>query len=287
LALGVAAAAGMACGPDPIELPEPPLAAETAAIAAEYAAPSGTLDGAALRQTAADVRARVEELDMPWLPRLLSSLLTRLQRRFDSAGLPQDPTAPRDTDRAVIKAVIDLDFVCPGWADPPGPPNSDENGKLRVTALVIDARLQPTIWGTASGCRARIEPLGNTPLVPATLEATVPDAGAPPAAPTDAAPAASPPALDAFLDGSLLLYLYGPLPESNLDADFLMRFTAQIGIGERTRKLDVDLRWIDRQLEFRHPVADGNIIVGIGLTRFTLRGRNLSVTCDATTLSCE
>jgi hypothetical protein len=271
-----------ACGPDAIDLPEPPLQEETAAITAEYDAPSGTLDRDRLRQMAGDVRERLDELQLRWLPRLVSTALTRLQRRFEEAGLPGDPTAPRDTNRANIKAVVNLDSVCSGWSDPPGPPNREENGSMKVTALVVDSQLQGNLWGSAFECRSRVEPLpsilpGDAPLVPATAEV----------APPEATPNVADPGLDILLDGTLLVHLYGPLPQSLIDADFLTRFVGQVTVGDRTVELDVDLRWIDRQLEFRQPVEDGNVIVASGLTRFTLRGQNLTVTCDATTLACQ
>jgi hypothetical protein len=269
-----------ACGPDPINLPEPPLGEETAAIAAEYDAPSGSLDRDELRQLAGDVHDRLEELQLRWLPRLVSTALSRLRRRFEEAGLPQDPTASRDTDRANIKAVVKLDSVCSGSSDPPGPPNREANGSIQVTALVVDSQLQGDIWGSALECRPRVEPLqsippGDAPLVPATAEVTAPEA------------TPNLPSPDILLDGTLLVHLYGPLPESIIDADFLARFVGQVAVGERTLALDVDLRWIDRQLEFRHPVEDGDVIVARGPTSFTLRGKNLTVTCDATTLACQ
>lgn len=243
-----------ACGADPIDLPAPAREDEMSAIAAEYESPTGSLNPDQLSSTAESVSARIDDLDLKWLVRLLSLVLERLDKRLDDSGLPEDPNE-RDEDRASVDAVIDLDYVCSGWEEGSAPA-PEKNGSVALTALVVDTTLQPDIWGELSGCRARVDSVEPVPL-------------------------------DVLADGEVSVHLYGPLPESELDGDFLVRFVGQGGVRERTRKLDVDVRWIDQQLEFRHAVDDGVIIVGIGLTTFTLRGSNLVVTCDATTLACE
>jgi len=245
---------------DEVEIPTSPEAEETDAIVLVYETPTGSLDTASLPQTLEDARARIEELDIGWMPRPISETLTRLRQRFAAGGMPADPAAPKDSDRADMTAVIDLTHVCTGWDDPQGPPNMTENGTLQLTAIVEKTRLQRQLWGTASACRWRLDPVENTEVDP------VPQA---------------------FVDGTLILYLYGPLPQAWVDADFLLRFTGQLGRQDQVREREFDFRFVDGVVELRHPVADGEIIVGIGLTTFTLRASNATYTCDRATLSCS
>ena len=244
---------------DGVEIPTSPEAQETDAIVLVYESPTGSLDTAMLQQTADAARARIDELDVGWMPRLMSEVLMRLRQRFEAGGMPADPAAPTDSDRADMTAVIDLTHVCTGWDDPLSPPNMPENGSLQLTAIVEKTRLQRQLWGTASACRWRLDPVEATERVSS---------------------------VEAFVDGTLILYLYGPLPQAWVDADFLLRFTGQLGRQDQVRERDFDFRFVDGVVELRHPVEDGEIIVGIGLTTLTLRGSNATVTCDLITRSC-
>ena len=244
---------------DEVEIPTSPEAEETDAIVLVYETPTGSLDTTMLQETADAARARIDELDIGWMPRLISGALTRLRQRFDAGGMPADPTASTDSDRADMTAVIDLTHVCKGWDDPLAPPNMTENGSVQLTAIVEKSRLQRQLWGTASACRWMPDPVEVTELDPL---------------------------VQAFVDGTLILYLYGPLPEEWIDADFLLRFTGQLGRQDQVRERDFDFRFVDGVIELRHPVDDGEIIVGVGLTTLTLRGSNATVTCDLITRSC-
>lgn len=228
-----------------------------------YEMPTGTLDTARVNQIAEDVRARIDELEMDWLPAVMSRVLVRLQERFEAGGLPDDPEAPPDSDRGNVKAVVDLLRVCPGWLDPPSSPDAAENGSVQVTALVENTRIERLLWGTATDCRWRLSLTDGMALSRAVD-----------------------PTINAIFDGTLILYLYGPLPREGGEAAFFMRFTGELGREERVRQLSFDFRVLEGQIEVRHPVEDGDIIVKLGLGTFTLRGANASYACDLATLSC-
>jgi hypothetical protein len=93
-------------------------------------------------------------------------------------------------------------------------------------------------------------------------------------------------ALNAFLSGTLIVFLYGPLPMAVADADFLLRFEGEIGRDQRVAALSFDFRLMDGRIEVRHAVPDGDIVVGIGSGALTFRGQNGTFTCDLATLSC-
>jgi hypothetical protein len=264
LGAGFAAIAATGCGPDPVDVPTPPLAEETAAIVATYDAPTGSIDTANLQRTVQQAGARLEELNLDWLPDLIAEALTRLRTRFDEGGLPADPAAPPDDDRARITAVVNLTRICRGWDDPAGPPNAAANGDIEVTAVVEATQLTRQAWGTATACHARLDPIDTPVLDEVALSSGV----------------------NAFVDGTLILYLFGPLPRTGSEADFLLRFSGQIGRQEQPRSASFDFRVVDRKVEFRHAVADGDIIVGVGATSLTLRGSNATFTCDLATASC-
>jgi hypothetical protein len=205
----------------------------------------------------------MDALDIDWLPELMLRVFVRMRERTEAGGLPDDPAAPRESDRAIIRAVIDVRRVCPGWSDPPSAPNDVENGSVQLTALVENTRLEPFIWGTAVGCRWRLNLTDGMALSRAVD-----------------------PIVNASLDGTMILYLYGPLPRAGGDAAFFMRFTGELGREELVQPLSFDFRVLEGQIEVRHPVDDGDIIVSFGLGTFSLRGGNATFSCDLATLSC-
>jgi hypothetical protein len=256
----VAGGGSAACGPDSVTLPTPPLAEETAAVAAVYDAPTGTIDTDRLTELRAQIQTRIDDLELDWLPGQIADALVRLRRPFDDDALPADPAAADDPDRATLRAVVRATRICGGWAESPGPPNAAENGSIELTAVVEEGRLRPELWGVATGCRTRIEPTGD--------------------------PGVAALALNASVDGTLIVVLYGPLPHEIAEAKFLLRFEGQIGRGDRVRTLSFDFRILGANIEFRHAVDDGDIIVGVGIGTFTLRGRNGTFTCDLALQSC-
>ena len=64
--------------------------AETAALVMTYQMPTATLDTSNIDQVRADAQARLDELNLDWLPDLLSDAVTRLRTRLDDGGLPDD-----------------------------------------------------------------------------------------------------------------------------------------------------------------------------------------------------
>jgi hypothetical protein len=245
---------------DPPELPEPPAAEQTQAILAEYESPSGTIDPDELAGTLERVRVRLDELNVSYLPELMVRLLTALRRRFDASSLPDDPTERADTGRPLITGSVEIDRVCQGWADPPGPPAAEQNGNVQITAIIEKSTLSSRLWGTATQCQEPLTPFDTTlPL----------------------------PSIHAFLDGTLIIHLYGELPRSAGDADFWAGFSGTLGRDANVREVSFDFRVVERRIEFRHPVDDGNIIIGVGLTSLELRGAGASYSCELATGSCE
>jgi hypothetical protein len=258
LAASVGGAA--ACGPDSVALPTPPLEAETTAVAAVYDAPTGTIDIDHLTQLAAEIQARIEDLQLDWLPGQIAEALVRLRQPFDDDAFPTDPAAAEDEDRARVRAVVGVTRICSGWAVPPGPLDAAENGSIELTAVVEDGRLRREAWGVATACRTRIA-LNSAPEVAAL-------------------------ALNASVDGTLIVYLYGPLPRSIGEAKFLLRFDGEIGRADHVGALSFDFRILGASIEFRYGVDDGDIIVGIGIGTLTLQGQNGTFTCDLALRSC-
>jgi hypothetical protein len=259
--LGWAFGATLAACSDGVELPAPPAPEATDAILAEYESPSGTVDDAALNDTLEGVRLRLDELDIAYLPKLIVELLTALGRRADSSSLPNDPNEPPDPDRPIISAVVELERVCHGWTDPVGPPAAEENGSADITATFRKSKLDARLWGTATRCRERL---------------TLDDAGV-----------ALPP-IHLFLDGTLIIHLYGPLPRYSEQAAFWVGFSGAVGRESNVHDdVSFDFRVIERRLEFRHPVADGDIIIGVGLTSVEMRSADASFQCDLATETCQ
>ena len=253
-AIGAALLLG-GCGPDPVQLPTPPMQSEIAAVIAAYDSPTGTIDTANIQATLTAAEARLEELQLDWLPELVSELLGRLDQRLNESGLASDPAVTFDDDRPIIDAVATVNHICRGWQDPPGPPDAAANGSLNLTAVVEDGRLQRAAWATASNCHARVLPVGQM-------------------------------AFDGFLDGSVVVYLLGPPSGEVSTARFLFYMNGTIGVAGRMTSGSFDFRIIDGQLEFRLQQPDGDVVVSVGLTTLTIRDRNALYSCDLVARSC-
>ena len=260
-AVGLLAAAGaVGCGSDPVEAPLPPDVAETAAIVAAYETPSGSIDRAELAEVAARVRGRLEDLQLDGPAKLMAAALTRLRQRFADGGVPVDPAATEDTDRARLRAVARVTRTCPGFHDAPPTPDAEQNGRVELTATVREGELGRYLWGRATACRSWIDPSETSIL--------------------------SEP-LDFVIDGTLHVYLYAPLPRTPRDASFLLRFAGEIGGRQSVHSIDFDVRLMNLVLEFRHGVGDGHIVVAVGLDEFTLRAKNGSFRCSLRSLACS
>jgi hypothetical protein len=256
-----ALAASLASCGDSIDLPAPPEQEQTLAIVQAYEMPTGSIDLASLDALTASVKARIEERRLDLLTRLVSEALAGLRERLDDSSIPADPAATVDTDRAVIDAVVKLTRICRGYGAEGSTPDEAVNGNIALTTTVVDSKLGEQIWGSFNDCRGTLAPEASDNVSSA---------------------------LSLFADGGLLIYLYGPLPVVSIDADFLARFRGDLGQQEGdVRSLDFDFRFIDRVIEFRHAVVDGEIIVGVNPAQFTLRGSNASYTCDFVERTCD
>jgi hypothetical protein len=263
IAFAALAGTAAACGPDEVVLPDAPRADEVDAVAAIYESPTGTIDTAHIQETLAAVSVRLAELHLDWLPKLVSESLQRLRRRLADGELSTDPDAVVEEDHTIIDALIEGRQICRGWSDPAGLPDA-ANGTLELTAVVDDGKLRQDVWGTATDCRTRLDPLDNSGSLGITPS----------------------PSVNLFVDGSLDIRLYGPLPRSVGEAKFLFLLAGRID-PDRTTDAEVDFRVLEGQLAFRFAVSDGDIIVEIAATSVSLRGRNGIFVCDLTTLSCQ
>jgi len=244
-----------ACGPEPVTLPEPPKASETAQLAATYDNPTAVLDTSNIEAVAADARARLADLNLAWLPDLAVDTLTRARGRMSDGGLPTDPAVTEDTSRPIIRAAVDVHRVCVGWSDPAGLPDEAANGAIHLTAIVEDGRLDPELWGPVSACRTRVV------VGPAAIEAT--------------------------FDGTLIIYLLAPLPQRPADGQFLLSFEGTIGANGQTHQAAFDFEYLQGSIRFRVPVASGgDAIVTVGTT-FGVEGANAGFTCDLTARTCQ
>jgi len=251
------------CNED-VVLPTPPMADETARLVALYEMPTAVLDTSNIEQARADAQARLDELNLAWLPDLVSQVLTRLRQRLDDSGLPQDPAETPDPRFAQLTAVVEVDRICAGWEDPAGPPDASANGSINVTGIVDTGRINPEIWGTATACKARFPPATSssalTPITPSVLEAT--------------------------LDGTLIIYLLGPPPRTGTDARFLLTFTGMLGTDDQVRSASFDFEVHDTSIKFRVPAGGGDAIVTVGTT-LGIQGANAGFACDLTQLTCQ
>ena len=261
----VLAALGLGCGPGTVTLPTPPMEAETAALVMTYQMPAGNLDTSNINQVLSDAQTRLNQLNLDWLPDLLSDALAQLRTRLDAAGLPDDPTSMPDTRKGQLTAVVTVTRICAGWSDPAGPPDQAANGSVEVNAIVDTGKLNPEIWGTATSCLARFPPAGSTGAV-ASATSTV---------------------VNATLNGTLILYSLGPLPSDPSDAQLLVVFSGSLGVGAQVGSASFDFEISKSQVKFRVPVASGgDAIVTVGTT-LGIQGANAGFSCDLTTLTCQ
>ena len=128
---------------------------------------------------------------------------------------------------------------------PAGEPSLSE----REAIITVGER---TIWGTATNCQERIPVAGQV-------------------------------SVDAHLDGTLILYLYGALPNDVSQLALLVRVERPAS-GSAS---GFDFRIIASAVEFRLPQPSGDIIVGVGSGTLTLRGSNQTLVCTVGSGSCS
>ncbi len=262
--LAVAAAAFLAsCGPDTITLPTPPMAMETQQLVALYDMPTATLDTSNIDQVRADAQARLDELNVDWLPNVVSDALARLRARLAAGSLPTDPASQPKARRAQVTAVVEVQRICVGWDNPPSAPDQATNGSIDLTAIVDTGKIKPEAWATASSCRVRFPPADNNGAIvvmPSVVQAT--------------------------LDGTLIIYLLAPLPSDPADASFLLSFSGSISRGDQMKSASFDFQVVDKSVRFRVPAGGGDAIVTVGTT-LGIQGANAGFSCDLTTLTCQ
>jgi hypothetical protein len=263
-ALAAAAAAFLvSCGPETITLPDPPMAAETQQLVALYDMPTATLDTSNIDQVRADAQARLDELNLDWLPGVISDLLARLRTRLDAGGLSSDPATQPEARRAQLTAVANIHRICLGWDNPASAPDEATNGALDLTAIVDTGKLNPEAWATAKACRVRFPPADNSGAI--VIMPTV---------------------VNATLDGTLIIYALAPLPADAADAQFLVSFTGSISNGDQTKSASFDFEVVNKSVRFRVPANGGDAIVTVGAT-LGIQGANAGFSCDLRTLTCQ
>jgi hypothetical protein len=260
-----------------LNIPTPPMQAETQAIAADYETPKGTVDIAHIQTLLDAVNVKLPNLDLGWLPDFAANLLASFNERLKQSGLPDDPDASTETHHFILSAVVDVHRICDGFDNPPGPVDA-ANGAIDATAVVQDGRLQPEVWGVATACKTNLSVVGNQPLFGGqSLASGLSLLGIQTASG------------NGTLDGMMIIYLLGPLPTDVSNARFLFTYNGQITVGNQTANSSIDFRVFDGRLDFRIPVSDGNVVVETGTTgsSVTLRGSNGTFVCDLTALSCQ
>jgi len=232
--------------------------AETQAIVAEYERPTGSVDIGLVQAVLDAVNAKLPNLNLDWLPNFAADLLTGLHDRLQQSDLPDSPDGSVETHHFILSAVVNLHRICPGFDDPPGPVDM-ANGHVDSTGIVKDGALEPEVWGVAAGCKTSLSLYGGKAV-----------------------------SGNATLDGTVILYLLGPLPTSLSNARFLLRYDGQLALGNQTGDTSIDLRIFDGLVGFRVPVTDGNIVVEKGTgSSVTLRASNGTFACDLTARSCQ
>jgi hypothetical protein len=246
------------CGPDPVVLPTPPMQTEMAALVAAYDSPTGTFDTAKAEDTLMRAQARLADLQLDWLPELMSEVLARVDSRLEQSGLTDDPATLTDTDadRPIVDAYATVHRVCKGWVDNAGQPDEATNGSIEITAVVEDGFLNRAAWGTATNCQARMLPAGKA-------------------------------AFDGYLDGTVILHLEGALTQDVSQARFLFYLTGSMGVAGRMASGSFDFRFIEGKIEYRLQQPDGgDIVIIVGVTTLGVRDRTGMYSCDLVTRVC-
>jgi hypothetical protein len=253
LAVGVLAGVGAAigCGPDRVEVQALP--PEVEALNDVYDTPTGTVPASAMQQIQA-LQQTLDTLAQSHLVDVVDQSLVRLRERAQEGGLTPDPST-RPTEHAPrITGTVTITQTCRGW-DPAVTIPNPADGTIQLVAQFDGSVLQRTILGTATNCRGRID---------------VPNG----------------PSLNVFLNGSIALFLEGPLPANAEQATFLMAWSGTLGTPNAMADGSFDFRVVPPLLEVRIPVSDGDIIGAVGAGGVTLRGANGTFGCSLQTFEC-
>ncbi len=257
--LAVVAASLGGCGPGPLPLPPAP---DVNALVAKYQAPTGTIDPQNLDDVIGAAQMRIAQLHLDWLPDLLAQAMTQLRARLDDSGVPSDPGARPNLNHPGIDATISLTQTCRGWDDPPGAANIQQNGWLSLTAVIENRTFRRGLVGSASDCHGRIQPTNKIAV------AAAPD-------------------LKVFVDGSLGIYFYAPVPKTVAETHALVQLSGQVGTmatGNVSGEVDFVIDYPNVEVSLDRP--DGNVILEVGLDGVTIRASNATYRCDAAIQTC-
>jgi len=250
------------CGPEDLQLPATP---DLDMLVQAYDMPTGTIDPQHLDQIMADAKARLQQLQLEWLPDLVASFLTILRQQADDHGLSTDPNGHPDMDRPKIEAVIRVLRNCSGWSDMPASetpaPGTPPNGTLDGTAVISDSELRRTMTINGTSCRAQVE---ATNRIARSLL----------------------PTLDVFLNGTLNVFFYDRLPRTVAETKVLVQISGELGTAQMTVSGTFDFRLFYPNVDFRLPRPDGDIIVSVTPDGITLHGSNATYSCDVALQSC-
>jgi hypothetical protein len=274
LALAVATAtATAACTQGTLTLPQPPQ--DITDVVQAYAMPTGTVDPATVQSIASGAQAELESRNLDWLPLLVTRSLESVTGRFNASVFPTNPNVLGPNRRPRLEAFANVQANCLGWGVPTtdggaavGPdggtvdagaasPDAGANGSVELTAVVSDTQLQRNVFGTASSCMSQLSVSDRVGL-----------------------------SVNAFLNGSVGVFLQGSLPASDQDAQFVAVFNGQLGTENNIANASVDFRVVNSTVEFRHQVSDGFVIVAIGTQTVTIRAANGTFVCDFSGLNC-
>jgi predicted small lipoprotein YifL len=258
-ALACVAAALASCGPGPLPLPPGP---DLNALVAKYQAPTGTVNPQQLDEVIAAGQARIAQLQLDWLPDLLAQSMTRLRAQLDDNGVPSDPNTTPNLNHPGIDATIQLTQTCLGWDDPPGAANAQQNGTLSLTAVIENRTFRRALVGAATVCRGRIQPTNQIAVAPSSD-------------------------LKVFLNGSLGIYFYGPVPRTVAETHALVQITGQVGTttgGNSSGEFDFVIDYPHVEVSLDRP--DGNVILEVGVDGVTIRAANATYRCDAALQTC-
>jgi hypothetical protein len=247
----VACLACLGCGPSHALVPSPPT--DVQALAAEYDDPTGTVPVQAMAQIE-ELQQDVGTIDATGFISVVGDLLAAVEKRVADSGLPTDPLAQPKKHRPVISGSITFTRTCKGWDDASTTPDP-ANGSITATVVFQNGVLQRTIWGTATTCHERVPGPGGTTI-------------------------------HALFDGTLTVYLEGPLESDTAKGTYLVVWSGSIGTQAASVPLAFDFRVVPPNVEVRIPLGDGSIIGSIGSSGVSLRGANGTFTCSADTFTC-
>ncbi|HVY39189.1 MAG TPA: hypothetical protein VHM31_14690 [Polyangia bacterium] len=248
------------CSQSSLTIPEAPLATDTAQLAASYEMPTAVIDGTNIQQAFTDAQARLDALQLGWLPEVVVDLLSRVKKRLDDAGLP-DRTGKFTAGGAPVDAVLQVEHVCNGWGDPGGPPDKNANGSLSAVAVVEDGKLSPRLWATATQCEASVARDGSA--LGAALSS-----------------------VQGSIDGTLIFYLLGVLPTSTSDANLLVAVQGTAGVAGHSGSTSFDFELTPSGVRFQVAAGGGQATVTVGIMAMQFAGANATFSCDIATASC-